>query len=252
MTETATRPTTRPTTRPAAAGRTTPPIQRQVVSFTAFKLDPAFRREPAEAKREAADEFADACAGEKGMIVNGYSTVGLRGDCDLLLWRIDTEGSDRLQQHQATLNKTRLAGYLHTAHSFLSMTKRSQYIDKVDPFHSEESRVNLLPGQRKYIFVYPFVKTREWYLLPHEDRQAVMDEHIKAGNSYPSVKLNTTYSFGLDDQEFVVAFETDVMKDFLDLVQDLRATQGSLYTLRDTPVLTGVRGEVRELLDQMF
>ena len=227
------------------------PPPRQIVSFQAFKLDPAFRREPDEAKAAAKREFADACTGGDGLILNAYSTVGLRGDADLILWRIGTAGPDAVQDHQARLNRTALAGWLSTARSFLSMTKRSQYIDKVDPFHTAESRTVLVPGKRRFIFVYPFLKTRQWYLLPPDERQAVMDEHIKIGNKYPSVKLNTTYSFGLDDQEFVVAFETDEMKDFLDLVQDLRETQGSLYTLRDTPILTGVRKGVAEILDEL-
>ena len=104
------------------------------------------------------------------------------------------------------------------------MTKRSMYIDKLDPFHTAESRTHIIPGKRKYLFVYPFVKTRDWYLLPLEERQEIMDVHIRVGNKYPSVKLNTTYSFGLDDQDFVVAFETEEPKDFLDLVMELRET----------------------------
>src|SRR5207249_6573937 len=84
--------------------------------------------------------------------------------------------------------------------------KRSMYLDKLDPFHMTESRTHISPGKRKYLFVYPFVKTRDWYLLPMEKRQEVMDAHIRVGNEFPSVKLNTTYSFGLDDQDFVVAF----------------------------------------------
>jgi chlorite dismutase len=93
------------------------------------------------------------------------------------------------------------------------------------------------------------VKSREWYLLSKEARQKVMDEHIKVGNMYPSVKLNTTYSFGLDDQEFVVAFETDLPGDFLDLVMALRETEGSKYTIRDTPIYTCRLLELKETLD---
>jgi chlorite dismutase len=228
------------------------PPPRQIVSFQAYQLDPAFRRLPAEEKAAAKHEFAELLqTPAEGLILNAYSTVGMRGDADLLLWRIGTAGPDAVQQHAAAVNRTTLGGWLSVRHSFLSMTKRSQYIDKVDPFHTAESRTVLIPGKRRFIFVYPFLKTRQWYLLPPQERQAVMDEHIKVGNKYPSVKLNTTYSFGLDDQEFVVAFETDEMKDFLDLVQDLRETQGSLYTLRDTPILTGVRKEPTELLDEL-
>jgi chlorite dismutase len=130
------------------------------------------------------------------------------------------------------------------------MTKRTMYLDRINPEHPED-RAHLVPGKYKYFFVYPFVKKREWYLLPMEERQKMMDEHIRIGNKYPSVKLNTTYSFGLDDQEFVVAFETDVPSDFLDLVQELRESQGSLYTLRDTPIITCLRKTVHEVLDDL-
>src|SRR5437773_2079904 len=123
---------------------------------------------------------------------------------------------------------------------------------KLDPFHTTESRTNIIPGKRKFLFVYPFVKTRDWYLLPLEKRQVVMDEHIKMGNKYPSVKLNTTYSFGLDDQDFVVAFESDEPKDFLDLVMELRETESSKFTQRDTPIFTCIQMPMERILDQLF
>ena len=111
------------------------------------------------------------------------------------------------------------------------------YIDKDNPEHVED-RLHIIPGKSDYLFVYPFVKTREWYSRNADQRQEMMDEHIRIGSKYRSVKLHTTYSFGLDDQEFVVAFETDNPADFLDLVQELRETKASSYTLRDTPMFT--------------
>ena len=237
--------------RPAqAAGR---PVIRQFVNFAFYKLDPAFRRLPAAEKHHARSEFAALFAkpSADGMMCLSYSTVGLRPDCDLLLWRIG-QGTDAFQTHTQAINRTQIGGYLTTPWSFVSMTKRSMYIDKVDPFHTAESRTHIIPGKRKYLFVYPFVKTRAWYLLPLEERQALMDGHIRIGNKYPSVKLNTTYSFGLDDQEFVVAFETDEPKDFLDLVMELRETESSKYTLRDTPIFTCVQMPVEAVLDQLF
>src|SRR5205814_10693390 len=107
----------------------------------------------------------------------------------------------------------------------------------------------LRPTGRRFLFVYPFVKSRDWYLLPLEKRQASMTTHIEVGHKFPTVKLNTTYSFGLDDQEFVVAFETDVPADFLDLVHSLRETQSSKYTLRDTPIFTCVQMSIKDALD---
>ena len=229
-----------------------PAIQRQFVNFAFYKLDPAFRRLSAEQKEAARAEFLAAYAKPvQGMICLCYSTAGLKADTDLLLWRIAAT-ADSFQQQTAALNKTTIAGYLSTPHSFVAMTKRSMYIDEVDPFHTAESRTHIIPGKRKYLFIYPFVKTRDWYLLPLEERQAIMGVHIKVGNKYPSVKLNTTYSFGLDDQDFVVAFESDEPKDFLDLVMDLRETQSSKYTQRDTPIFTAVQMPMAAVLDQLF
>ena len=248
----ATHPGAIPGSRPSGAPAGGPVVQRQMVNFACYKLDPAFRRLGAAEKAAARDEFVKAATSlPEGLICLNYSTVATRGDTDFCLWRIGRTVDD-LQAHQAALNRTRLAGWLQQPHSFLAMTKRSMYIEKLDPFHTVESRAVVIPGKRKYIFIYPFVKSREWYLLPMEKRQEMMDEHIKVGNEFPSVKLNTTYSFGLDDQDFVVAFETEEPKDFLDLVMKLRETQGSRYTVRDTPILTGVQMPIERILDQLF
>jgi chlorite dismutase len=95
------------------------------------------------------------------------------------------------------------------------------------------------------------VKTRAWYLLPLEERQAIMDVHIKVGHEFPTVRINTAYSFGLDDQEFVVAFESDSPSDFLDLVMKLRETRSSEYTLRDTPIFTCIAMTPADALDAL-
>ena len=243
----------RPQPSPAPGGGAAPAVQRQFVNFSFYRLDPAFRRLGDHEKIQARSEFLKLFQQrpEPGMICLSYSTVGLRADADFLLWRISLT-TDSFQQHTQRINMTRLGAYLTTPHSLLSMTKRSMYVDKLDPFHTAESRTHIIPGKRKYLFVYPFVKTRDWYLLPLEERQKIMDVHIRVGNKYPSVKLNTTYSFGLDDQDFVVAFETDAPQDFLDLVMELRETQSSKYTQRDTPIFTCVQAPMENVLDQLF
>lgn len=226
--------------------------RRQLVNFTGFKLDAAFRRLPREEREAARAEFLAALnTPPQGMILLTYSTVGLRAETDLLLWRIAWKPED-FSAHSRLIYATRLGAYLHNAWSLLSMTKRSMYMDKLDPFHEPESRSRIIPGKRKYLFIYPFVKSRPWYLLPMDERQKIMDEHIRVGNKYPSVKLNTTYSFGLDDQDFVVAFETDEPADFLDLVMELRETEGSKYTVRDTPIYTAMQTPLDEILAQLF
>jgi chlorite dismutase len=244
-------PATQPGGRPAAAGGG-PAISRQFVNFGFYKLDPAFRRLSDHEKLQARSEFLKLFETKReGLMCLTYSTVGLRPETDFMLWRISLN-TDVFQAQSMAINMTRLGAYLTQPYSFLSMTKRSMYIDKLDPFHTAESRTHIIPGKRKYLFVYPFVKTRDWYLLPMEKRQEIMDEHIKVGNKYPSIKLNTTYSFGLDDQDFVVAFETEEPKDFLDLVQELRETVGSKFTVRDTPTITCVQTPMENILDQMF
>jgi chlorite dismutase len=235
----------------ARAGVSAAPVKRQYVSFAFYKIQPEFRRLPAEQQKAMLGEFADLVEGNdrQKMILLTYSCVGTRSDVDLMFWKISFE-LDAIQAFSAAINRLPLAGYLTTPHSFLAQTKRSTYIDKLDPSH-DESRTIIRPGKHKYVFVYPFVKKREWYLLSRHTRQGVMDEHIEIGNKYQSVRLNTTYSFGLDDQEFVVAFETENPGDFLDLVQELRESEGSRYTERDTPIFTAVQTPVRELLRQL-
>ena len=225
-------------------------IARQFVTFTFFKARPEWRMLDAQAKLEAKREFVEVYdTYRRGLLMHSYSIVGLRSNVDFMLWRIGYE-LDPFQEMSARLNATALGRYLEVTQSFLSMTKRSRYIDKDNPEHVED-RLHIVPGQSKYLFVYPFVKTREWYGLPVEQRQEMMDEHIRVGSKYRSVKLHTTYSFGLDDQEFVVAFETDQPTDFLDLVQELRESKASRYTLRDTPMFTCRQQPLAGCLDEL-
>jgi chlorite dismutase len=219
---------------------------RQFVKFTFFKVDPSWRRLAAQGRAAARDEFCRAveAAGSR-MLVRSYSLVGLRADADFMLWQIADE-LEEFQRLATELFGTSFAPYLTVTHSYLSMTRRSIY--RTPKESGAESRLRVSPGEAKYLFVYPFVKTRAWYELSKEARQEMMDEHIAIGRRYPSVKLNTTYSYGMDDQEFVVSFETDSPSDFLDLVMELRETKASMYTLRDTPTFTCVSMALPEVL----
>ena len=223
--------------------------RRQYVNFVYYKVDPVWRRLPAEDRKRGKCQFIDVVKSfEQDMIIIPYSLVGMRGDCDFMLWRI---GYDLLkfQEMTAQLLATGLGQYLTTPYSFLSMTKRSVYVDKHVHENQEGRRLRLTPGQFRYLFVYPFVKNKAWYRLTQHARQGMMNEHIEIGHKYPTVRLNTTYSFGLDDQEFVVAFESDRPDHFLDLVMELRHSEATGYTLRDTPIFTCVRRELPEVLD---
>jgi len=223
--------------------------RRQYVNFAFYKVDPVWRRLPAEERQNGKSEFAEVVkVYEQDMLVIPYSLVGIRGDCDFMLWRI---GYDPLkfQEMSAQLLATGLGNYLTTPYSYLSMTKRSVYVDKHTHEGQEGTRLRLVPGEFKYLFVYPFVKSKAWYRLTKHARQGMMDEHIEIGHKYPTVRLNTTYSFGLDDQEFVVAFESDKPEHFVDLVMELRHSEATSFTVRDTPTFTCVHRELKEVLD---
>jgi chlorite dismutase len=221
---------------------------RQLVRFTFYKLDPQWLRLP-EKERHAGrvallsifDEFSEHS------LLRSYATYGLRPDTDFMLWQA-TYTIEDVQAISSRIRRSPLGAYLHESHAFLSMTKRSVYVGK-NARGAHDPRLVITPDDKKYLFVYPFVKTRAWYALAIEERKRMMNEHIRVGLTYPSVSLNTTYSFGLDDQEFVVAFETDDVSDFLDLVQQLRETEASSYTLRDTPMFTCVAQPLEEILE---
>jgi chlorite dismutase len=219
------------------------------VAFTFYRVRPeAFRLPPAERERLAAEFEAvvDAAAEELGLL-RTYSLVGLRGDADVLLWQA-AEQPESLQRFASQLRTTGLFPYLETSYQYLAMTRRSIYVDKHVHEGQEGRRTRLQPSGGRYLFVYPFVKTRAWYALPMAERQRMMDEHMAVGHRYPGVKINTTYSFGLDDQEFVVAFEAESPAEFLDLVMELRGSGASQYTLRDTPAFTCVAQPLRRAL----
>jgi chlorite dismutase len=214
--------------------------ERQFVKYTFLKIDPAWRRLDAESRASDKREFVAACDDfAADHLLRGFSTVGTRGDCDLMLLS-QSVSLDQIHEFHVVLGQTGLMKWASTPYSYLAMTKPSEY--------SDESRLEVRPAHAKYLFVYPFVKTREWYTRSKEERYRIMQEHIRIGREYPQIDLNTSYSFGLDDQEFVVAFETDKPSDFLDLVQRLRTTESSLYTRRDTPTFTCIAASVRRAL----
>ena len=134
--------------------------------------------------------------------------------------------------------------YLRPVGALWGYTRPSQYTktrstQEIDPF--AETR-------RRYLVIYPFVKTTEWYLMGRESRQGVMNEHIRIGKQYEDITQLLLYSFGIQDQEFVVVYEMDDLPRFSDLVNELRSTDGRPYTLRDTPLHTGIYHPAEETL----
>jgi chlorite dismutase len=214
----------------------------QYVAYTFYRVDPAWRRLPVEERAAGKDAFAEVVeAWAQRLEVRAYSTAGVRPDCDFFLWKITERYAD-LGELAAALNATPLAGWLETPYSYLATTKASQY--------SQARRARkIVPRGHPYLVVYPFVKVRPWYALPLEERQRAMDEHIATGARFPSIQNHTTYSFGIDDQEFMTAFECEEPADFMHLMLTLRESEASRYTERDTPIFVGQAMDVRAALD---
>jgi chlorite dismutase len=217
--------------------------ERHFVKYTFLKVDPAWRRLDEHERFRHKREFLAACEDfSEGHLLRSFSLVGTRGDADLMLL-VQAQNLERIHEFHVVLQQSGLMHWAQTPYSYLAMTKPSEY--------SEESRLEVRPGRARYLFVYPFVKTRAWYGLPAGERYRIMQEHIRVGREYPSIDLNTSYSFGLDDQEFVVAFESDRPADFLDLVQRLRTTEASAFTKRDTPTFTCIEVSVERALNAL-
>ncbi len=219
--------------------------QRNFVKFTFIRVLPEWRRREAEERAQDKREFAAACRefGEDHLL-RAYSLVGTRGDCDLMV-RTLAPSLEPIHDFHVLLNQSGLMRYAEVAYSYLAMTKESVYSE-------EETPLEPRPGSdAKYLIVYPMWKKREWYLLDPSERWRIMQGHIATGRRYSGIDINTAYSYGLDDQEFVVSFNADEPGEFLDLVQELRSTESSAYTESETPIFTCISASPQRALDAL-
>jgi chlorite dismutase len=217
----------------------------QYVAYSFYRIDPAWRRLPIDERIAGKEAFGDVVEEWAGRFetLRTYTVTGVRPDCDFFLWKITERYAD-LGDLASDLNGTPLAGWLETPYSFLATTKASQYTN------ARRAR-KVVPRGSPYLVVYPFVKTRPWYALSFDERQRAMDEHIGIGAEFASIHNHTTYSFGIDDQEFMTAFECDEPADFMHLMLALRESEASRYTERDTPIFVGQSVPIRSALDAL-
>ena len=242
---------TQPGARPSTEHGRGAPRGVQSVKFSFYRVADHVRRGSVEERGALGAALTRLLAQSSNrMLTRVYSTVGTRGDTDFLVWQAHDDLRPITDWH-AELLRSPLGGALERPHSFLSMTMRSIYTNDLHVGAEQRTRLRADGGTNQYLFVYPMAKTRAWYELPTEDRQQIMNEHIAIGHRYHGIKINTTYSYGLDDQEFVVAFEGDDPGEFLALVRELRDSRSSAYTLFDTPMFTCRLLELGELADHI-
>ena len=213
-------------------------------NFSFFKVDPKWRWMADLAKEESAKEVENVM-NNSGIMYRTYSNLGLRDDTDFLIW-FAAKTIEEIQTVIEKLYKTVFGKYIIPSITYLSCTRPSLYVQ-------EQKAHGFLTGNdpKKYVIVYPFTKTREWYLLPKEKRQEIMDEHIEVSKKYPQIILNTTYSFGIHDEDFMLAFEVDDIRDFQDLIMDLRETQVSTYVKNDIPMIVCVKKDLVSLISSL-
>ncbi len=215
------------------------------VQALGLALDPAWRRRTDEERHDDGRRLTEGLAlGEHdGVRTITYSSIGLERDVDLLLWRM-APSVDALESSAATILRSGLGRWLTVSHSLIGRIGPSQYVRK-----ATDQEQSLFSGDRsRYLIVYPFTKSTDWYLLSKEARQGVMNEHMRIGHDYPTIRQALAYSFGLDSQDFVVAYETDDLVAFGDLVRALRSTESRRSTVSDTPILLGIHHTVGEIL----
>ena len=215
------------------------------IQYLFFKLDPAWRRLPEEERSRGKRDLIQVVEQSADSVRTfTYSTLGLKVDADLMLWR-NASSLDDLQEMLSQVLKTGLGAYLQATYSLFGLTRPSQYTKRrtiQEQAIDEKDRL-------RYLTVYPFSKTTEWYLMSREARQGMMNEHMRVGHDYAEVRQVLVYATGLDDQEFVVAYETDDLHQYQGLLIALRSTEARRYTLKDQPIFTCIHRPIHEVLD---
>jgi chlorite dismutase len=216
--------------------------EARFVHALALGVDPAWRRLPAEERCRGAEELAVALAAGTEVTTFSYSAIGLEPGADFLLWSL-APSLDALEERAAGVLRSAMGGWLTVRESFLGIIQPSQYVKKPTP--QEQS---LFSGERShYLVVYPFTKSTDWYLQGREARQGIMNEHMRIGHDYPEIRQLLANSFGIDDMDFLVAYETDDLARFGELVRALRGTDSRRSTVRDTPLLVGIHRPFAEI-----
>lgn len=219
----------------------------EIFRFLTIAVSAEWRRRGLAERDADKREFARALE-TCGVAAHPYSLVGTRADADLLLWLV-AEDADALRAAESRLASTGLWAWSTRPYAYLAARRKSKYLGEHEHAASEHRAPAGPVGDKRYVVVYPMTKKRAWYALPLAERTRIMAGHFAVGHRYPDIRIHTGYSFGIDDNEFVVAFEAPDPRDFLALVADLRETESSSYTERETPIFVGAAVGIAEALD---
>jgi len=227
-----------------------PVIEKQFVNFMFLRVNTDWRKLDPATKEVFKTEFQNIFSefSEK-LLLYSYSLVGFDSKADLMFWRIGSS-LDLIQEMTAKLYRTDLGSYLETTDNYLSVTKKMMFLPSNENDNLED-RYHVKAGAKKYHFVYPCAKHRDWYDKSGEERDALVEENFMVGKKFENIKIHLTHAFGFSEQEFIISFETDEPKDFLALAEELRQTPASRFTLRGMPVYTCRQRSLGECLDAL-
>lgn len=221
-------------------------VEKQFVNFMFLRVSPDWRKLDNEAKRVYKAEFASVFESFRDdFLLFSYSLVGFDSKADLMFWRVG-KSLDLIQEMTAKLYRTNLGSYVETTDNYLSITKRMMFVNG-----AHEDRKRVWAGTAKYHFFYPCAKHQEWFEMPIDERDAMIEENFMVGKKFPNIKIHLTHAFGFTDNEYLISFETDEPRDFLALAEELRQTPASKLTLRGMPVYTCRQRSLMECLDAL-
>ena len=223
-----------------------PAIEKQFVNFTFLRVSPEWRRLDPESKASCKAEFQSVfSAFRNDFLLYSYSLVGFDSKADLMFWRIG-DSLDLVQDMTAKLFRTRLGSFFETVDSYLSVTKGMMFVGE-----GSEDRAHVAAGGKKYLFLYPCAKHKDWYEKSVEERDALIEENFMVGKRFQNIRIHLTHAFGFSEQEYIISFETDEPKDFLTLAEELRQTPASKFTLRGMPIYTCRQRPLMDCLDAL-
>ena len=206
-------------------------------TYPVFAVDPDADLDPDDAAQEVEILFKELS--EQVSVRGVYSTVGFRADADLLLWLV-TSTPDAAQDAIVRFRRTALGRSMDLTWSFMGVVKPAEFTaDHAPAFVKGEP-------PKRYLSVYPFVRTPEWYLLPREERATLLADHGVMGREFPDVLANTTSAFGINDWEWILAFEADELGRIVDCIRRLREAEARRYTKEEVPFISGIRKDLRE------
>jgi chlorite dismutase len=222
------------------------PVSKQFVNFLFLRVSPEWRRLDTATKQEYKHEFEKVFESFRGrFLLFSYSLVGFDSKADLMFWRVG-ESLDIVQEMTAKLYRTGLGSFLETTDNYLSITKRMMFVDG-----GSVDREHVTAGAGRYLFVYPCAKQNDWYKIPAEEREAMVEDNFMVGKRFPNIRIHLTHAFGFTEHEYLISFETDEPKDFLALAEELQRSPATKFTMRGMPVYTCRRRELIECLDAL-